>query len=273
MGAADLAVMRILADLAGRSIERDAEGPKRRAESIERVRGAMNSEALMIVYQPIVDLRTGLVAGYECLTRFYGEPKRGPDQWFAEADAVGLGVELELFAAKRGLRALSTLPGSVYLGINLSPASLLDRRLYELLAQWPAKRIVFEVTEHHVVDEYDALTAALEPLRRSGAKVAVDDAGAGYASFRHILRLQPDYIKLDISLTRGIDKHPGQRALAGAITDFGNATGSIIVAEGVETEGELKTLRELNVRKAQGYFFGKPAPLDIAEKAIDKRHA
>jgi EAL domain-containing protein (putative c-di-GMP-specific phosphodiesterase class I) len=180
---------------------------------------------------------------------------------------------LEIYAARRALRALSTLPGSVYVGINLSPPSLLDRRLYEVLAQWPARRIVFEVTEHDVVDEYDTLVAALEPLRKSGAKLAVDDAGAGFASFRHILELRPDYIKLDISLTRGIDQHPGQRALAAAITSFGNATGSTIVAEGVETEAELRTLRELGVGKAQGYFFGKPAPLDMAEQILEKSNA
>lgn len=171
LGARDLAVMRVMADLASRSIERDGQEPKRRAEAIERIRGAMTSGSLMSVYQPIISLQTGAVVGFESLTRFSGEPKRGPDQWFAEATAVGLGIELEIYAARRALRALSTLPGSIYVGINLSPPSLLDRRLFELLAQWPARRIVFEVTEHDVVEEYDALVAALEPLRKSGAKL------------------------------------------------------------------------------------------------------
>jgi EAL domain-containing protein (putative c-di-GMP-specific phosphodiesterase class I) len=209
LGPRDLAVMRVFADLAAQSIERGLEGTRRRAEATERVRSAMKPDGLLSVYQPIVDLQTGSVSGFESLTRFLGEPKRGPDVWFAEAAALGLGVDLELHAAKRGLRALSCLPETVYVAINLSPAALLDRRLHALLAEWPARRIVVEVTEHDIVKEYEALTNALEPLRESGAKVAVDDAGAGYASFRHILRLRPDYIKLDISLTRGIDQDPG----------------------------------------------------------------
>jgi EAL domain-containing protein (putative c-di-GMP-specific phosphodiesterase class I) len=265
--------MRVFADLAGRTIERDLDDSRRRADATERVRGAMNSDQLLSVYQPIVDLRTGTVAGFESLTRFLGEPKRAPDVWFAEAAAAGLGIDLEILAAKRGLRALSSLPGSVYVGINLSPAALLDRRLYELTAQWPARRIVIEITEHDIVKEYDLLLAALEPIRASGAKLAVDDAGAGYSSFKHILRLKPDYIKLDISLTRNIDQHPGQRALAAAITNFGNETGSVVVAEGVETEAELRTLKALHVGKAQGYLFGKPSPLSFAEETVDKRHA
>jgi EAL domain-containing protein (putative c-di-GMP-specific phosphodiesterase class I) len=233
----------------------------------------MSSDQLLSVYQPIVDVRTGKVAGFESLTRFLGEPKRAPDVWFAEAAALGLGVDLEILAAKRGLRALSSLPDTVYVGVNLSPAALLDRRLYELIAQWPARRIVLEITEHDIVKEYQLLLNALEPIRARGAKLAVDDAGAGYSSFKHILRLRPDYIKLDISLTRGIDQQPAHRALAAAITNFGNETGSVVVAEGVETEAELRTLKDLNVGKVQGFLFGKPEPISVAEETVAKRHA
>lgn len=268
LGRRDVDVMHAMAEIAARSIERDTVEPARRAETANRIRSVMTSQSLQSLYQPIVDLRTGKVVGFESLTRFHAEPKQSPDRWFADAASVGLGVELEIFAGQRSLRALSILPAPIYVGVNLSPNSLLDRRLYALIAQWPAHRIVFEVTEHDVVEEYDKLAAAIEPLRRSGAKLAVDDAGAGYASFRHILNLRPDYIKLDISLTREIEKDASRRALAAAITSFASSTGSIVVAEGIETEKELQVFRQLGVGKAQGYFFGKPAGLEVAERIV-----
>lgn len=114
---------------------------------------------------------------------------------------------------------------------------------------------MLEVTEHTSVDDYAQIVAALKPLRDAGQKLAVDDAGAGYASFRHILRLQPDVIKLDISLIRQIDCYTGCRALAAALIRFADETASKIVAEGVETDAELQALRKLEVSSAQGYLL------------------
>ncbi|WP_293229916.1 EAL domain-containing protein [Paludibacterium sp.] len=131
-----------------------------------------------------------------------------------------------------------------------------------MLAGFPLDRLMLEVTEHTSVDDYVQIAAALKPLRDSGLKLAVDDAGAGYASFRHILKLQPDVIKLDVSLIRQIDSDTGCRALAGALIRFAEETGSKIVAEGVETVEELRALRELQVNKAQGYLLGRPALID-----------
>jgi EAL domain-containing protein (putative c-di-GMP-specific phosphodiesterase class I) len=101
----------------------------------------------------------------------------------------------------------------------------------------------------------------LEPLRRKGMKLAVDDAGSGYASFRHILKLKPDVIKLDISLIKKIDSDSCSRALAAALIRFAEETGSHIVAEGVETQAELDVLRELKVDKVQGFLLGRPMPI------------
>jgi EAL domain-containing protein (putative c-di-GMP-specific phosphodiesterase class I) len=120
---------------------------------------------------------------------------------------------------------------------------------------------VLELTEHAPIEEYDALQAALASLRSAGLKLAIDDAGSGYASFRHILRLRPDIIKLDQSLIRDIDLDQGRRALALGLITFANETGCTIVAEGVENERELAVLQSLGVAAAQGYLLGRPAPL------------
>lgn len=255
----DLAMMSVLAELAGEEIERDLAARRRHDEIVARIRSLLEGDAISPVYQPIFDLERGSVAGFECLSRFPSPPRQGPDVWFAEAASVGLGEELELRALERALPALRALDG-VYLSLNVSPR-LPAQRLADLLADRPAERLVLEITEHEVVEEYDRLSATLQPLRERGARVAVDDAGAGYASFRHILRLRPDYIKLDLSLTRNIHCDPARRALAVALIGFARDTGSRIVAEGVETQEELAVLRALGVAKAQGYLLGRPAPL------------
>ena len=120
---------------------------------------------------------------------------------------------------------------------------------------------MLEVTEHALVEDYERLADVLGPLRSKGLRLAVDDAGAGYASFRHILKLKPDVIKLDSSLIRNVDSDTGCRALAAALIRFAEETACKVVAEGVETEAELAMLRRLQVNKAQGYLLGRPAPL------------
>ena len=122
---------------------------------------------------------------------------------------------------------------------------------------------MLEVTEHASINDYAQITAALKPLRDGGMRLAVDDAGAGYASFRHILKLQPNVIKLDLSLIRKIDCYTECRALAGALIRFAEETGSSVIAEGVETLEELQVLKELKVNNAQGYLLGRPMSIDM----------
>lgn len=257
----DLAMMRVFADLTAVQIERDEERKHRHEKLVARLRAAMNYEGLTMVLQPIVDIDTGQPFCFEALARFNVPPLRGPAAWFAEAAEVGLGVELELAAVQRALHHLPALPAGVGLSLNVSPDTAVSGALDALLRDQPAHRIVVEITEHDVIDAYDELEAALGGLRRRGVRIAVDDAGAGYASFRHILRLRPDIIKLDMTLTRDIDRDPGRRALASALIAFARDTASALVAEGVETHDELSTLRRLGVRAAQGYLFGRPGRL------------
>ena len=257
----DLGMMRVFADLAADVIERNLEKGKQRDEKAKRIQSVISGDGLSIVYQPIINVAQDKVVGFESLTRFSATPLRGPDVWFNEAASVGMGAQLEMRAVELAMAALDSLPQDVYLSFNVSPEALINGDLRRVLEGMPLERLVLEITEHATIDEYSELTNALAPLRTRGLRLAVDDAGAGFASFRHILRLQPDIIKLDMSLTRDIDTDAARRALASALIRFAHETGSKIVAEGVETASELRVLRSLGVNKAQGYFLGRPAPL------------
>lgn len=260
----DLAVMRVFAEVVGDQIDRDLSVQEEQQAVTRRIDAVLDSSGLEIVYQPIVMIDSGRVVGFEALSRFTAPPARTPDVWFAEAARVGLGVELEALAIGRALEGLWRLPESVYVAINASPATVVEGRLARLLTGIRLERVVVEVTEHEAVERYDELVAAVRPLQDDGLRIAIDDAGAGYASFRHILNLAPHMIKLDVSITRGIDGDRSRRALAAALCRFAEETGCRIVAEGVETAGELRALRELGFSKAQGYFLGRPMSLDQA---------
>ena len=256
----DLSLMRVFAELAGKMIERERRLSTRRNSSRARIERVLSDHRLSMVYQAIVDINRNLITGYEALARFVDElPISGPDLWFRDAHLAGLGVELELHAIETALHVLPLLEKSLDLAVNASPETVLDPRFDTLLQRIPSlDRLVLEITEHAAVDHYEAIAERLKTYRERGLKIAVDDAGAGYASFRHILNLGPNRIKLDMSLTRDIDADPARRALAAALIHFSAETGSTLVAEGVETAAELATLKELGVNKAQGYFLGRP---------------
>jgi EAL domain-containing protein (putative c-di-GMP-specific phosphodiesterase class I) len=185
---------------------------------------------------------------------------RSPSAWFAEAAEVGLGAELELAAIRAALARLDDFPADVTLAINVSPATALDPRFTDLLRD-VADRLVIEITEHAQVDDYDALESALAPLRERGAQVAIDDVGAGFANLRHILRLAPDIMKLDLTLTQEIARDPARRALATSLVDFADGVGVSIAAEGISSDEDLKLLRSLGVDYGQGFYLARPAPL------------
>lgn len=152
--------------------------------------------------------------------------------------------------------------------MNLSAEAVLAPGTLELLTAVAPERIVVELTEHSEVTDYAALTRRLAALREAGVRLAVDDTGAGFASLRHILQLHPDLIKLDLALTRDVDTDPARRALAAALVTFGDEIGASVVAEGVETSGELTVLRDLRVDAAQGYYLGRPQPLPLDEVRV-----
>src|SRR5579883_505846 len=243
----DLHMMKAFAELIAYQIDTDAQRVRERAEKTKRIQNVLLSDEPAIVYQPTFLVSDNRLLGAESLSRFSATPQRSPDQWFAEAGEVGLKTALELKAIRNSLSGYKEVwrYGSLHLGLNSSPQTIVKGGLLETLDNYPAEQIMLEITEHDHVENYDELHRALAPLRKRGVKIAVDDAGSGYASMRHILNLSPDVIKLDVSLTRGIDADRMRRALASALIEFADQTGCEIVAEGIETEAELQTLRSL----------------------------
>jgi EAL domain-containing protein (putative c-di-GMP-specific phosphodiesterase class I) len=198
--------------------------------------------------------------GAEALARFGSLPPRSPIEWFAEAVQLELGVQLELATIRQAMGALSKLPQDVYLSLNASPRAAMSPALPGALGEL-ADRIVIEITEHEAIADYAELMQALAALRGFGVKIAIDDAGAGFASLRHTLQIAPDIVKVDMSLVRDIDKDRGRRALASALISFSDEMQMDIIAEGIETKEELDTLLELGVRYGQGFFLAKPGPI------------
>lgn len=269
LNARDLQTMRAFADLAAFEINRDLVAKEAAGQKRERICGVIESGAFSIVYQPIWDIGSRQAVGFECLSRFSALPSRPPNEWFDEAAEVGLGTVLELAALRVAVGALGSLADHLHLAMNASVETIMDSEFTELMNALPPERVVIEITEHTNVDDYEDLLRALQPLRQRGFRLAIDDAGAGYSSLRHILNLRPDYIKLDMDLIRHIDIDPARRALASALITFARETGSTIIAEGVETASEFATLQALGVDQAQGYFLARPTPLENAMRSIE----
>jgi PAS domain S-box-containing protein len=227
----------------------------RRARS--EIRAVVEEGGFHPVFQPIVELASRTTVGYEALTRFQdGVP---PDVRFAAAMAVGLGPELELATLGAALSAAARLPPGLWLNINVSPAFALGGDTLRVLLGSEERPIVCEVTEHAAIEDYDAFRTAVAGM--GGVQMAVDDAGAGFSSFRHILELRPSFVKLDRSLVAGIDTDPVRQALIAGMRHFAVSAGCRLVAEGIETEAELAALVALEVPLGQGYLLGYPEPV------------
>jgi EAL domain-containing protein (putative c-di-GMP-specific phosphodiesterase class I) len=227
----------------------------------QRILEVIDRSAFHVVYQPMYSLSDGRLLAVEALTRFEAEPARSPVEWFTEAAGVGLGTELELAVLTAAFDGSRELPEEVALSINCSPAALADPRFLRSLGTWCSRPVIVELTEHATVEDYQPLGAAIRSLREHGARLAIDDAGAGFSSLRHIVRLTPEIIKLDISLTQGLHDDPVRRALADALLRFAQETGSLLVAEGIEHPADLATWVDLGADAAQGYHLGRPGPL------------
>ena len=207
--------------------------------------------------QPIVDTRRGTVSGYEALSRFDGVR---PDVMFELARQEELAVTLDIRVLRAALLLVGELPPRAFLTVNLMPETLASRELGAFLARaGDLSRLILEVTENERIGDYAAVSLNVSALRRAGGRLAVDDAGAGYANLQHILRLRPDLVKLDRELIRDIDRDDTKRVVVEMFGSFTNRIDASLVGEGVETAQELEVLAQLGVPMVQGYFLGKPA--------------
>lgn len=255
----DLNSVRMFAAIVSKHLEPIVELQRTRSTAQERIAELLDDGGLAMALQPIVDLGTNEVVGHEALARFPGHLGWTPDQWFDAAERVGMGTALESAAVHAALRLLPRLAPTESLAINVSaPALLESASIPELFTGPNGHRLILELTEHQRIDDPERLNQALERVRDAGVRIAVDDAGSGYAGLERILSLNPEVLKLDRTLVRGVAGHAGRQAMCEAMVRFTQRTGARLVAEGVETEDDLEALRSLGVSHAQGFLLGRP---------------
>ena len=216
-----------------------------------------SEEPITPVFQPLVELATGRLVGYEALSRFHGDFERSPDAWFNQAQRCGRGLQLESVAIRTAL-GVGSRPQGTYLSLNFSPSAISSMHMLSLLPK-RLNDVVIEITEHELAGADGGLEEGLARLRARGARIAVDDAGAGYAGLNQVMRVQPDMIKLDRSLVEGVHAAPAKSALIEFFVMFARRVGAVVCTEGIETLEELRTLINLGVTYGQGYLLGRPA--------------
>jgi PAS domain S-box-containing protein len=250
------AMLPMLEQLAGFSsmvLAKQASLFAKRSATRHRTLDVIEGNRLWTVLQPVIDLARGHVVGYEALTRF--EDGRAPDMWLEEAHAVDLGLELEEACARSAVEAARHLDPDVWLCVNFSPEAIVGGSVGRTVGDVP-RRVVVEVTEHSMVQSYADIRDVLKT--HPDIDVSIDDAGSGYAGLRHILELDPTFVKLDMSVVHDVDKDPSRAAMVAGLCHFARATGTRLVAEGIETQAEAEMLRSLGVELGQGFHLGPP---------------
>ncbi len=218
----------------------------------------LDERAIEPLYQPVASLTTGRLVGYEALARFPDAPDRPPSTWFAQANACGLGPELEAAAIEAALQTPGR-PPSTHLAVNVSPSALSTDAVKRVLPD-DLSDVIIELTEHEVYVGDSLLADSLAQLREHGARIAIDDAGAGYAGLKQVMWVRPDIVKLDLELTRAIHSDPVRMALVESLVRFARRVGATVCAEGIENHDDIEALSNLDVPCGQGYAIGRPAP-------------
>ncbi|MGA3353665.1 MAG: EAL domain-containing protein [Acidimicrobiales bacterium] len=232
----------------------------RLAEARQRLEQLTEDGTVPVVFQPIVDLATTKVIGYEALARFSGDATISPLTWFADAAELGLLREVEIVTIRAALAELGQVPAEAFIAVNVSLATAACEELRDILATVDATRVVLEITEDAAAEGYEEISQAVGVLRATGVRIAVDDTGSGDVSLSSLFDVQADIIKIDNEVTRGIESDPMKEAMASALKSLADRLGAMSLAEGIETEEELERLRALGIQAGQGYFFGRPEP-------------
>ncbi len=230
----------------------------RLVEARERTELLLADASIRVAFQPIVELATKNVIGFEALARFPGDPLISPQRWFAEAAEVGLQLQIEMAAIGAALAHLGDLPADAFISLNVSPLTAGSAELREALATVDGSRVVLEIAENAAAHGYEQVTEAVDALRDAGVRIALDDTGSGTVSFSNLFDVHADIIKIDIDVTRGIASDPMKEAMASALKSLAERSGAMSLAEGIETEEELVLLKGLEVEAGQGYLFGRP---------------
>jgi EAL domain-containing protein (putative c-di-GMP-specific phosphodiesterase class I) len=226
----------------------------------QEISDIIKSKRYQILYQPIIEYPTKNIIGFEALTRFQRNNISGDtEEVFKIASAAGMAPQLELEIIQSAYEQFEPASDDQFLSVNLSPKTVESDAFFTAFPTWHEHALVLELTEHDAVENYASFNKKIDNLTGSGAKLAIDDAGSGYASFKHVVELNPEIIKIDASTIRGVNKNKNKQGLIKAFVAYGDFTGTKIIAEGVESEEELDMLLALGVKLFQGYFFSQPA--------------
>lgn len=255
----DAKFLMMLAELLATEIQ--AERDRELARS--RICELIDNRRVQIALQPIIDIATRRMLGVEALSRFPRD-HGPPDVVFAAAHAAGVGIDLERLAVATAYDVLPLLSAGQYLAINLTPAVAVELARFADVSDVPLDKLVLEITEREAVEDYAILRDALAPARAGGLRLAIDDAGAGYASLHHIVELAPDIIKIDRSLIEGVSSDGPRRSVVKAFAALAADLGAALVAEGVEQPADLAAAHALGATAAQGYLLARPS-LDRAD--------
>ena len=239
-------------------------GAVQAAESLERI---LKEGAVHTVFQPIVSLRDGSVLGYEALSRGPEQsPLHCPSALFAQARACGEIWDLEFLCRTRALEAVGRMLPNARIFLNIDPSVLCDPRFaqgftgeYLQLYGLDPGRIHIEITENCPVKDTGAFAGIIELYKTRHFKIAVDDMGAGYSGLNLISDVRPHYLKLDRNLVSRLDTDGFKKALVRSIFDFCRTSGIALIAEGIETRGELNALVDIGVHYGQGFFLQRPS--------------
>ena len=243
--------------------EKDKDAKKRLA-ALKKI---IKEEEVHTLFHPIVKLPDYEIMGYEALSRGPGQGEfERPDKLFKIAYQSDLIIELDRLCRKKALASASDMAPKRMLFLNVEPDSVNDPDLRQIAAsallldsKLTPDQIVLEITERSAIIDFSAFRSTLEYFRALGFKIAIDDAGAGYATLQSIIELKPDFLKIDMSLIRNIDTDNVKQQLVKALQRFGHETGVKVIAEGIETKAELKTLLEMDIDFGQGFVFAYPS--------------
>jgi diguanylate cyclase (GGDEF)-like protein len=241
---------------------------REKEDTVSPLEQIIEQRKLNALFQPILDLKTGEFIGFEGLIRGPADsPLHSPGTLFAAAERQGLSLEVEMLSRQTVLEAFnkSALPG--YLFLNVSPETLThpsfkNGQTLEFLNKLDINptRIVIEITENQPTFDFEAMRNALLHYRSMGFKIAIDDLGEGFSSLRLWSELRPEFIKIDMHFVQGVDTDPIKLQFLKSIQSIAESCGTRVIAEGIETEAELKVVRDIGIALGQGYFVARPSP-------------
>ena len=242
--------------------------PRTKEQVMTPLREIIEQRRLSALFQPIIDLKSGEFLGFEGLIRGPADsPLHSPINLFGAAEQQGLQLELEMLSRQIVLETFAklNLPGNLFLNVSpetMAHPSFKNGQTLAFLEQLgiEPKRVIIEITENQPTFDFEGMRTALLHYRSMGFKIAIDDLGEGFSSLRLWSELRPEFIKVDMHFVQGVDRDPIKLQFLKSIQHIAESCGTQVIAEGVETEAELRVVKDIGIALGQGYYIARPSP-------------